>query len=290
MRNQLLIIITVVLCLSACSSQKSADSVSRQMLLGTYSSPPFRSDKHVDIKKLIDQLKDLNANTYNWLIWKQETDWEDLHLFLPEAKKKNIKVWVTLVPPTESKPIARWNSEPFKMDYIRWAAEIAQLSKKYTNLVAWSIDDFAHNLTLYTPDYVKQMMNSAKAINPKLSFIPCLYYRQISAGFAKNYGELIDGILFPYRAESSGKANLQDATLVQTEIQKVRSLFPRPLPVYMDVYSTAHSQLGPSTPAYVRDVIIQSKAYADGVLIYTHPNPVTETEKYNFVRQEFKKR
>lgn len=256
--------------------------------MGTYASAPVKNSR-VDIPELISQLKDLNANTYNFLIWKSEKDWDDLQLFLPVAKKNRIKVWVTLVPPTESQPKAKWNSEPFKMDYERWATEIAKLSNKYSNLVAWSIDDFAHNLNLYTPEYLGKMLANTKSINPKLQFIPCLYYKQITKSFAGKYGPLIDGVLFPYRAESKG-TNLQDATAVQDEIANIRKLFNPGMWVLLDVYSTAHSRLGASTPQYVHDVVVEGKKYADGVLIYTHPNPSTESEKYNFIKEQFSKK
>ncbi len=58
------------------------------MILGTYSGLPRLSNGRADLDRLIDQLKDLNANTYNWLIWQNENDWDDLKLFLPMALKK----------------------------------------------------------------------------------------------------------------------------------------------------------------------------------------------------------
>ena len=32
---------------------------------------------------------------------------------------------------TESKPIAKWSSEPYGLDYIKWSEEIARLSVEY---------------------------------------------------------------------------------------------------------------------------------------------------------------
>lgn len=261
-------------------------SPEHKMTLGTYAGLPRLSNGRADLDKLIEQLKELNANTYNWLIWQNENDWDDLKLFLPVALKNRIAVWVSLVPPSESKPKAKWNSEPFGMDYIRWSEEIAKLSVNYPNLVAFSIDDFVHNLTLYTPEYVKKMMNEIDKINPSLQFIPCSYYRQITADFAQKYAPLLDGILFPYRAESEG-GNLQNAGLVEQEIAKLRSLFKGQMPIYIDVYLTAHSRLGDSTPSYVKEVIRNGREHADGVLIYTHPDPVNDPEKYQIVKAGF---
>jgi len=52
-------------------------------------------------------------------------------------------------------------AEPFRLDYDKWAIEFAKLSVQEPNLVAWSIDDFTHNLKVYTPAYVKQMMDDS---------------------------------------------------------------------------------------------------------------------------------
>ncbi len=295
MKNQstpLLLLLGIFLLFSNCNSSGKVAKKRRQfapekeMVLGTYANLPRLANGRADIEKLVSQLKDLNANTYNWLIWQNENDWEDLQLFLPKANKEKIAVWVTVVPPTESKPIAKWSSEPYGLDYIKWSEEIARLSVEYPNLVAFSIDDFVHNLKFYTPEYVGRMMDVMDKHNPSLLFIPCSYYRQITVDFATKYGPLIDGLLFPYRAESEG-GNLQNATLVGDEIARLRTLFAKGMPIYVDIYLTAHSRLGASTPSYVEELLRRSKEHADGVLIYTHPNPVSDAEKYQVVKKGF---
>lgn len=149
--------------------------------LGTYATPPHLANMELDAKKLIAELKDIHANTYNWLIWRDDaSDLDALKQFLPLAKKVGLKVWVTLVPPSEPPP-----SQPFGLDYNKWASELAKLSKKEPNLVAWSIDDFVHNLDFFSPEYVKEFVSLAHAINPKLMFVPCCYYRSITDSFVK---------------------------------------------------------------------------------------------------------
>jgi hypothetical protein len=296
MPRQLLFFLGLFL-MAACAHQKNQRTVpvaeirknNLKNTYGTYGAPPRMTNSRVNIPKLLAELKEVHANTYHWLIWQNENDWEDLKLFLPVAKKNNLRVWVTVVPPSESKPIARFSSEPYGMDYIKWAAEIAALSLKEPSLVAWSIDDFAHNLKRFTPGYTDSCVQKAKAINPRLAFVPCVYYKQITPAFAAAYGDLLDGLLFPYRAESTG-ANLKDPSLVQPEIAAIRTLFRKDFPVLVDIYATAHSRLGPSTPEYVKNVLSLSKQYADGILIYCHQDPVTAAEKYNFIKAEFSKR
>lgn len=287
---QKLFFFTCLLALASCSNRKIAQQQdagkSLKNTYGTYSAPPRLPNGRVNHTQLLAELKEIHATTYNWLIWTNENDWDDLQVFLPLAKEQHLKVWVSLVPPSESKPIAKHSSEPYQMDYKSWATAIAHLSIKYPNLVAWSIDDFAHNLKVFTKPYTDSCLKGAKAINPRLAFVPCVYYRQITPAFAANYGDLLDGVLFPYRSEST-KANLQDATKVESEIATIRKLFRKDFPVFVDIYATGHSALGQSSVDYVKQVLTFSKQYADGVLIYCHQDPVKSTAKYDVIRKGF---
>jgi len=254
---------------------------------GTYSGAPRGNDGRVEVRRLVEQLKDLHADTYSWLIWPADTDWDDLQTFLPLAREAGVRVWVTLVPPSESPPRTKRFSEPFRLDYERWAVEIARLSVAHANLVAWSIDDFTHNLAFFTPEKVRGIVAGARSINPGLAFVPCSYFPGVTARFSAGYAGSIDGILFPYRHESN-KANLTDATLLKPELARLRELLGPDVPIIVDVYSTAHSRLGASTPQYVRDVLTQARESADGVMVYCHPDPAgKDAAKYPVVREVF---
>ncbi|WP_418892530.1 hypothetical protein [Limibacterium fermenti] len=257
---------------------------------GTYASPPRLENGRVDVRKLVYELKDLNANTYNWLIWSGDKDWDDLQLFLPLAKKNKIDVWVTVVPFSEAKPRTKWSSEPFGTDYVKWAQEIATLSLQYSNIKALSIDDFvAWNLQFYTPEYTAEFVNAMRKINPHLAFVPCIYYNSTKiTDYSKDYLPYFDGVLFPYKAESSGKETLNRYDLLVNEIDSLRRMF-KDLPLIIDIYSSAHSKAGSSTPSYVSEMIKLSRQYGNGVCIYTHPDPVKGKEKYDVVKEEFSK-
>ena len=148
---------------------------------------------------MVSRLKELGVTTYYWLLWHASTDWDDLKLFLPKAAEAGIDVWPYLVPPSESPPqFGNSYSEPFRLDYHRWAEEIAKLSLQHTNLTAWVIDDFYANHEFFTPAYLREMQARAKRINPRLAFLPLMYFDEIRPKFAEDYREVIDGVVVAY--------------------------------------------------------------------------------------------
>ncbi len=167
--------------------------------LADYDAEPRRADGRVDADALALRLKELGATTYYWLVWHAASDWEDLKLFLPRAQEANINVWAYLVPPSESPPhYGTQYSEPFRLEYPRWAEEIARLSLRHTNLTAWVIDDFYANHEFFTPAYLREMQGRAKSLNPRLAFLPLMYFNEITAEFVNHYREVIDGVVVAY--------------------------------------------------------------------------------------------
>ena len=279
--------------LTGCAAPRTAEKKARSERTSalwntraTYCNAPRTADKRVDVDRLIAELTDIHANTYSFCIHGYATDWDDLKLILPRAREKNIRVWASLVPPSESPPRTKNFAEPFRLDYERWAVEFAKLSLQETNLVAWSIDDFTHNLGFYTTNYLRKALARAHEINPKLAFVPCSYLPKITPQFVRDYAPLIDGILFPYRHESAG-ANLKDPSLVEAELKQIKALVGPGFPVVLDIYATAHSRLGATTPEYVEQAMNAGKRAADGVMIYTHQDPVQNPEKYQIIKRLF---
>lgn len=277
-----------ILVLSLCSPQlSSADehaAARRAALLhsyGTYAGDIRTAEGHLDHPRLAAELSEMRANSYNFLIAGAATDWDDLHAFLPLAKEKGIRVWVTLLPPSESPPHSKRYSEPFRLDYERWAAELAELSSREPALVAWSIDDFAYNVGVYTPEAMKRIIAAQRAKNPKFAFVPCIYYKHATPAFVAKYREFFDGILFPYRSEST-KAGFQDAESVVAEVKTLKERFGGDFPIIVDIYATRHSTLGASTPQYVEQVMKLAYPVADGVHIYCHQNKRDSAQRVKF--------
>lgn len=273
---------------SRVSTDKAREERARVLrdVRATYCHAPRTADQRVDVDRLIDQLVELHANTYSFCIHGYATDWDDLKLFLPRARQAHIRVWASLVPPSESPPRTKAFAEPYRLDYERWGVEFAKLSLQETNLVAWSIDDFTHNLGFYTTNYLAKILQSSRRINPKLAFIPCSYYPKITPAFVQSYGPMMDGILFPYRHESAG-ANLKDPSLVESELKHIKAMVGPAFPVVLDIYATAHSRLGATTPEYVEAAMIAGHRAADGVMIYQHQDPEQNPEKYQITKRQF---
>lgn len=274
----------------ATSGQETARADRGRVLIGTratFCSAPRLPNGRVDVDRLVSELVEIHANTYSFCIHPAATDWEDLKVFLPKARAAGIRVWASIVPPSESPPHSKLYSEPFQLDYGRWAIEIAQLSRHEPNLVAWSIDDFTHNLKFYTPDRLKNMLDDARRINPRLAFVPCCYFRAITPSFAANYVPLLDGMLFPFRDESGG-ANLTNAASVPAEVKRIKELVGPTFPIIVDIYASSHSKLGATTPLYVEQAMTSAKQCAEGVMVYRHQNPRVNAEKFQIVKRLFR--
>src|SRR5439155_25162700 len=123
--------------------------------------------------------------------------------------------------------------------------------------------------------------------NPKLAFVPCLYFRDYTPDFWKNYGALFDGVLFPYLAESS-HPNLTDATLAEAEIEKIKSVIGEKVPVILDIYATPYNSLPIcSRPQYIRDCMERGHRAGAGVLIYCHQGKTQSPEKFAVIKEKF---
>jgi hypothetical protein len=252
--------------------------------LCTYAAPPLLEDKRVDTQKLIAELVELRVNTYRWVSHQSEAGVEDLKKFLPLARAHNIRVWVTVNPPSERKPKDTRPLDERLAEYEKWAVDFAALSRTETNFVAWSIDDFVWNLKFFTPEAIKKIVMAARQINPSFAFLPCCYFKAATSRFVKDYGLLCDGVMFPYRDESGG-ANLQNPGHVEAEVKILRERFGPSCPIIVGVYSNPHSKLGPSKPEYVERVMAAAHRCADGVSVYRHPNPITAPERFEIVKR-----
>ncbi len=250
-------------------------------LHGDYDAEPRTKDGRVDIHRLFRQIEAAHLDMYDFLIWHAPTDWDDFQLFLAEAHRRQLKVWVTLVPPSE--PPA---SAPFGLDYVRWADEIGRLSKRYDNLIALVIDDFwsDENHSLFTPQYIARLVETLRCHNPKLAFLPTLYWNTIGdAEFIKSYGALLDGIVFPY-------ADLESTESLPEQLAACRKWLGPDKLLLINVYASGSSgtkEPGPRSPEYLRDILGISRQVCDGIRLYCLPKNDFDDARFRVVAELF---
>jgi len=236
--------------------------------LGDYDSEPRTPDERVDIPRLIEQIRTANMNMYDFLIWHKPTDWEDFQAFLPEAQKAGIKVWVTLCPPSEQGGNMP-HSEPYRLDFIKWADEIGKLAARYDNFVAMVIDDFVSsgNARLFTPDYVQEMVATLRAHRPDMAFLPVVYSNTVgSTRWIEAYGPHIDGIVFPYREYVTGDR-------LQEQLEACRRWIGPERLLLTNVYASGSGggAAPERTARYMRNTLTVSRHHSDGIRIYCLP-------------------
>lgn len=194
------------------SSPRDWPDVAHQRL-AAYDAELRLANGRVDIDGTLARLRQLGATTYYWFIGAAATDWDDLQLFLPKAADAGIEVWAYLLPPRESppSPFGSTFSEPYRLDFPRWAQEIARLSLRHPNLTAWAIDDFYLDHAFFTPSYVRSLQSKAKAINPRLAFVPVMYPTEVVRKNVEPYREILDGVVVAYLVD---RADIERARAV----------------------------------------------------------------------------
>src|SRR5438552_457808 len=100
------LLLIVFFLLSAFATQ-ATEEIRRESIrgcIGTYGRPNWTTNGHADVQKLLGDLEDIRANTFHWAIHGYTNEWDEIKIFLPLAREKKIKVWITLMPPSESPP------------------------------------------------------------------------------------------------------------------------------------------------------------------------------------------
>jgi hypothetical protein len=239
----------------------------------------------VDVARLVRHCEELGGNCYHFLIWHQKTDWEDFQAFVAAAEKsptlraRRFTTWVYLVPPSESQAA---RSEPFGTDYVAWMENVARFSAAHPMVKAVCLDDFfwsPENRALFTRDYLQKMRAAADRYNPRLALVTVMYWDEIdprreleTLKEAAIIGNAIDGILYPYMAQSLGKGlSHRETSALPAEIKRLRDIYPG-VPVIVDIYVTKHSQ-SPDRPGprWVGELLDLAKEHADGVALYGMP-------------------
>ena len=74
---------------------------------------------------------------------------------------------------------------------------------------------------------------------------------------------------------------------MEAEIKKLKTICGEKFPIVLDIYATAHSRLGATTPEYVDEAMQAGHRAADGVMIYCHQDPVKDAAKFQIMKRNF---
>ena len=195
----------------------------------------------IDDKALINRLVELGVNHYFYLIWHRASDWKDFQEFARLAQQHNIKVWAHVVPPSGSTQSSFGrDSQPFRFNYERWAAETARLKNQYPVVQGLAIDDAGLNLPnsygshrgnsfnpTFTPRYLQSVRQSGRSVNGNFRLAATIYEGQFSQRFVRDYGSSIDVLMFAYpdstqeiRRVASTTGNAMDLLMIAAVSKK----------------------------------------------------------------------
>ena len=80
------------------------------------------------------------------------------------------------------------------------------------------IDDFYANHAFFTPAAVRDFQKRSKGINPRLVFLPLMYYGEIRRPFVEDYREVIDGVVVAY---PQGRDDIEQAWAILNDAATV---------------------------------------------------------------------
>ena len=150
--------------------------------------------------------------------------------------------------------------------------------------MAWSIDDFCHNLKVYTPEKIAAL-RAKRADQPAPGVRAVRLLPAGTAAFAADYGKLVERILFPYRSES-GKAGLTDPARVPRRLRRSARRWAAPPAHHPGYLRHSHSSLAIQPRLRTRGHGARADA-ADGVMIYCHQDKQPRAAKYQVIKALF---
>jgi hypothetical protein len=277
-RNLLALIVVVALAAAAACALFFFGAAGKPFTKGVYGGPPRTADGALDMEKLFLKVSASGADTCNILLTDTPRGLAELEVLLPEAQKRGVKVWVTILPPSEISAEMRMDMR--YVDYTGIAKKIAGLSVRYQSLEAWSIDNVVVDSGFFTPSYLSAITSGAKEVNPRLLFVPVVYYGNVaSAGFSDRVSSF-DGVQFYYTHFPAGEPD-ESGTLI-SQLSELREKFPGK--VILGIYATPWSKDYPTSASYVEQLINLAKQHTDGAMIYTMDQ---EGEKLAVINGEF---
>ena len=117
--------------------------------------------KHPDrLKPFLAAIKARGFNVWDQhaagYIWGDE-QFASLERSLQAADDVGLKVWATLVPPSEKAELRRMPEAQRRAYFVTCVERFARLAAKYPSFVAFTCDDFSHDLGFFTPEVLVEV-------------------------------------------------------------------------------------------------------------------------------------
>lgn len=257
-----------------------ATPTSRSRTLQVHYAAPVRTASGViDIVRTLERVTARGSRTYSYLIYpragyRPAQDWRTFPAFLAAAQARGINVHITLTPPfttsTDDAPCTANRLLPFRGNYDTWMREIGKLAKRFPNLTAVAMDDFAYDTTIRDPNrcnlFAPGTITRWKGIlrtqaGRPISVMPVLYFRDV-AGRRAIYPAIkseTTEVIWPFTQIGSG--------LLEQQYLLIRKEQPK-LKIYVMVYANGFKGVVP-TPATIRSEVAAAKRLgAAGVIVY----------------------
>jgi hypothetical protein len=189
-------------------------------------------------RAFIRTVKALEITAWNFLpnvygdkyLWEDE-DFRAVKAFCEVADEEGLKVWATLVLPSESDAVRAMRGAKAREYYLNTVRRFAEIAARHPSLVGYTCGEFCDNLDLFTPDFCREMTGAARVIAPGLAFMPFCFWQGLDERFFSDYGPFIDGIIFQFRCDSQPRNYIPDydpanfdhyAQCMRHELKRVR--------------------------------------------------------------------
>lgn len=227
----------------------------------SWSVPIENKDHTLDVAATIRLLKANHFTCYVQPIEeKPPMSFSDFQLLLPAAQKANISIWPVLISRTVGASL------PYRADFVRWMKVLARLSLQYPVLRGVNIDDTdAGGMDrVFTRSYFCQIDRTARAINPRLLFIPTIY--DLDADEANRLAGCVDGVWLWW-------TNLEQNNGLRAFLRDGQAMAGKRFPVYAGVYahSTSWHKEGAPAPKIIKQAATLGCTWSYGVVLWQLP-------------------
>ena len=161
--------------------------------LADYNSELRLRNGRVDTDATVKRLKELGVTTYYGSSGTRSRIRTTCGCFCPRHPKRASKCGSTWCrhPKARRRTVTGIPNHSASNSFTR---PVQGFRSRHPNLTAWVIDDFYDNHKFFTPQYLPRVRAESKGVNPRLAFLPLMYFGGVRPKFVNDYRGVIDGV------------------------------------------------------------------------------------------------